>query len=119
MELSRYFKSIIEQDGAPIVICNLEHTVIYMNRAAYREYGVDLVNKSIKSCHNAHSNEKIDRVVEWFKKDAENNIIYTAHSNSKNKDLYMVALRDEDGTLIGYYEKHEYRSRESEKSYNF
>ncbi len=25
----------------------------------------------------------------------------------------MVALRDEDGTLIGYYEKHEYRTAET------
>ena len=119
MELSKFFKSIIEQDGAPIVICNLEHTVIYMNGAARREYGVDLVNKSIKSCHNSDSNQKIDRVVNWFKESEQNNIVYTAHSNSKNKDLYMVALRDDDGTLIGYYEKHEYRSRESEKLYNF
>ena len=25
----------------------------------------------------------------------------------------MIALRDEDGTLIGYYEKHEYRTPEN------
>ena len=25
----------------------------------------------------------------------------------------MVALRDNSGTLIGYYEKHEYRNRET------
>ena len=25
----------------------------------------------------------------------------------------MVALRDDDGTLIGYYEKHEYRNIET------
>ena len=31
----------------------------------------------------------------------------------------MVALRDDDGTLIGYYEKHEYRSRETNTLYNF
>lgn len=31
----------------------------------------------------------------------------------------MVALRDEDGTLIGYYEKHEYRARDEEPYYNF
>ena len=31
----------------------------------------------------------------------------------------MVALRDEDGKLIGYYEKHEYRNRETMKFYDF
>ena len=31
----------------------------------------------------------------------------------------MVALRDDDGSLIGYYEKHEYRDRERAKKYDF
>ena len=30
----------------------------------------------------------------------------------------MVALRDENGNLIGYYEKHEYRNRETDDFYN-
>ena len=30
----------------------------------------------------------------------------------------MVALRDADGTLIGYYEKYEYRSPETIKLYD-
>ena len=29
----------------------------------------------------------------------------------------MIALRDEQGALIGYYEKHEYRNRETEPFY--
>lgn len=43
----------------------------------------------------------------------DNNIMYTYRNDEENKDVYMVALRDDDGTLIGYYEKHEYRNRES------
>ena len=31
----------------------------------------------------------------------------------------MVALRDADGTLIGYYEKHELRSPETMERYAF
>ena len=31
----------------------------------------------------------------------------------------MVALRDEVGKLIGYYEKHEYRDRETMELYDF
>ena len=30
----------------------------------------------------------------------------------------MVALRDEDKKLIGYYEKHAYRNRETAKKYD-
>ena len=37
-ELSPFFQSVIEQDEAAVVICNLEHTIIYMNPAAGAEY---------------------------------------------------------------------------------
>ena len=35
----------------------------------------------------------------------------------KGNNIYMVALRDE-GKLIGYYEKHEYRNAETMKQYD-
>ena len=31
----------------------------------------------------------------------------------------MIALRDEEKKLIGYYEKHEYRDKETAKLYDF
>lgn len=117
MKLSIFFKSIIDADKAPVVICDLEHTVVYMNPSSIARYHVDLTGKSIKNCHNADSNEKIEKVVAWFLKDKENNIVYTSRNDKENKDVYMVALRDESGTLIGYYEKHEYRNGETAKLY--
>lgn len=117
MELNVFFKSVLEQDKAPVVICDLKHTVVYMNPAAIFIYHVDITGKSIKDCHNAASNNKIERVVDWFKRSRENNIVYTAHSDKENKDIYMVALRDGDGTLIGYYEKHESRNKETADQY--
>lgn len=123
MELSLFFKSIIEQDRCAVVICNLEHEIIYMNPAAVTAYakrgGAALVGRSLLDCHNPESCEKICRVVGWFAQSKENNVIYTFHNEKQNKDVYMVALRKEDGELIGYYEKHEYRNRETEKFYNF
>lgn len=59
MDLNPYFKSVLEQDTAAIVLCDLNHTIVY-----------------------------------------------------------MVALRDDAGKLIGYYEKHEYRNRETMKLYD-
>lgn len=117
MQLSQYFKSLIDSDSAPIVICDLEHTVVYMNPASIERYYTDLTGKSIKACHNGDSNNKIDRVVEWFKENKENNIMFTSHNDEENKDVYMVALRDDKDELIGYYEKHEYRNRETRQPY--
>ena len=118
---STYFKSILEQDRAAVVICNLQHEIIYMNPAAvtnYAKWGGDrLIGKSLLDCHNPESVENIKKVVEWFAADESHNIVYTFHNEKQNKDVYMVALRD-NGRLIGYYEKHEYRNLETMKRYD-
>ena len=103
-DLNAYFKSIIDQDRESVVICDLNHIIIYMNPAAvvdYKKYGgASLLGKSLLNCHNPHSVEAIRKVVEWFAADA------------------MVALRDASGTLIGYYEKHDSRKAETMKQYD-
>lgn len=122
MELSVYFKSVLEQDRCAVVICNLEHKIIYMNPVAqdrYKKYGgADLVGKSIFDCHNEKSRDIILNVVEWFAQKTDNNIVYTYSNEKENKDVYMVALRDDNKALIGYYEKHEYRTKETMPLYN-
>ena len=118
MELNGFFKSVLEQDAAPVVICDLQHTIVYMNPAAKVRYKKDLTGESLADCHNADSNEKIRRVLEWFKADKTHNKVYTFRNDKENKDVYMIALRDDSGTLIGYYEKHEYRSNETMKKYD-
>lgn len=123
VELSKYMKSIIDMDRSSVVICNLDHKIIYMNPAAVRRYekrgGEDLIGKSLMSCHNEKSRAVIEKVTAWFAESADNNMIYTYYNEKENKDVYMVALRDEDNTLIGYYEKHEYRDRETAGLYDF
>lgn len=123
MELSKFFKSIIDQDRNAVVICNLNHEIIYMNPTAIERYakhgGAELVGKSLLDCHNTQSCKMINRVLGWFGESKENNIVYTYHNEKENKDVYMVALRDDDGALIGYYEKHEYRNAETAKLYDF
>ncbi len=123
MELSKFFRSVLEQDRCAIVICNPAHEIIYMNPAAVSRYakrgGSDLIGRNLLDCHNAQSQEKIRQVVQWFHASKDHNIIYTSHNAKENKDVYMVALRDEEGGLIGYYEKHEYRNMEQEQKYFF
>lgn len=123
MELSKFFKSVIDQDQCAIVICNLEHEIIYMNPAAITRYaksgGAELVGKSLLNCHNEESIAMIHKVLDWFGESREHNRIYSFRNEKENKDVYMIALRDEDGTLIGYYEKHEFRNVETQQPYCF
>ena len=119
--MMKFYKSILEHDRSAVVICNLKHEIIYMNPAAVNSYekrgGNKLLGKCLLDCHNPESREKIQQVVDWFKADENHNIVYTFHNEKQNKDVYMVALRDE-GELIGYYEKHEYRNRETMNLYD-
>lgn len=116
------FKSIIDQDRSAIVICNLKHEIIYMNPTAIVRYkkrgGANLIGRSLLACHNKKSQELIQNVITWFEKSTDHNIVYTYFNEKENKDVYMVALRDEHKKLIGYYEKHEYRNKETMKQYD-
>lgn len=121
--MEKMFRSVLEQDRAAIVMCDLQHTIIYMNKAAIMRYakrgGKELVGRNLLACHNAQSQELIIKIVDWFQADKNNNMIYTYKNEKENKDVYMVALRDENNQLIGYYEKHEYRNPETADVYDF
>lgn len=123
MELNQFFKSIIDTDRQAVVICDTEHTIIYMNPSAVKRYenrgGDNLVGRSILDCHNSKSSEAIVKIVEWFAKSKDNNIVHTFYNKNNNTDIYMIALRDENGELIGYYEKHENRNVETMKFYDY
>ena len=120
--MEEIFKSVLEADRAAVVLCNLEHEIIYMNPVAMERYGKwggkALLGKSLLDCHNERSRELIGKVVDWFKVSKDHNIVYTFYNQKENKDVYMVALRNDAGELIGYYEKHEYRDKETMKMYD-
>lgn len=122
MELNAYFKSIIEQDREHVVICDLKHAILYMNPSAIRDYakygGASLLGRSLMNCHNPQSVAAIQKVVDWFAADKSHNLIFTHYDAKHDRDVYMVALRADDGNLIGYYEKHESRTRETMKRYD-
>ena len=122
IDVNEVYKSVLEADKAAVVICDLSHMIIYMNPAAISRYGKwggkNLIGKSLLDCHNDKSREMIAKVLDWFRKSRDNNIVYTSYNEKENKDVYMVALRNENGELIAYYEKHEYRNRETMKMYD-
>ena len=121
MNISAFFKSVIDSDIAPIVICDLNHTIVYMNPTEVKRYekrGCEkLIGSSLLDCHNGDSNEKIKKVIGWFEQSEDNNRIFTFHNAKEDRDVYMIALRDDDRRLIGYYEKHEYRQHETALPY--
>jgi len=122
MDLNEVYKSVLEADTSAIVICDLDHKIIYMNPVAVKRYekwgGANLLGKSLLNCHNEESRKTINKVLDYFKTSIDHNIVYTFYNEKENKDVYMVALRNGAGELIAYYEKHSYRNRETMKMYD-
>ena len=121
--MEAFYKSVLDADKAPIVLCSLEHTIVYMNKAAAKRYakegGFALVGSSLLDCHPPRANGLIEKILAWFGESPEHNVIHTFVNEEENKHVYMIALRDETGSLIGYYEKHAYRNRDSMPLYDF
>ena len=79
-----------------------------MNTAAIRHYsgGKDLLGTSIFDCHNEDSNKVIREVFEKMLNGLTEELI----SKEENKKVFMRAVRDEQKTLMGYYERYEYKT---------
>ena len=123
MENRVFLESFVDNDLASIVMCDLNFTVVYMNKAAKEEYksygGESLVGASLLSVHNPECMFKITEVVHWFSMDKGNNIIRTFYNEKKNSDLFMQAIRDKDGELIGFTERQERRNKDNISFYQF
>lgn len=122
MDLNAYFKAVVDGDPAPVVVCGPDHTVLYVNPAAAARYdyagGANLVGTSILDCHSPQTAQVMEQIWAWFQESVQNNRVFEGHNPKENKDVYMVALRGEDGQLLGYYEKHEYRTAEANPKFH-
>ncbi len=121
MDMTPFYKSVLDQDRAPVVLCGTDHTILYMNPAALKRYesrgGAALLGRSLLECHRPETGVLIEKVLNWFRESPEHNLVFESRNDAENKDVYMVALRGGDGALIGYYEKHEYRTPETAGRY--
>ena len=119
MDVGKFFKAVLDGEQSPVVLCDLNHTIVYMNKFAVARYHGDLTGKSVLDCHNEDSVKKIKDTLEWFKADKSHNQVFEARNEKENKDIYTIALRDENDELIGYWEKHMYRNQETGKFYDY
>ncbi len=89
----------------PYLFTDTHHTILYMNSAAMEHYsqGADLLGTSLLECHNQESQKLILEIFEEMKAGLEERLIT---DNAKYR-IYMRAVRDSHGRLLGYYERYE------------
>ncbi|MBW1644771.1 MAG: PAS domain-containing protein [Deltaproteobacteria bacterium] len=96
----------------PVVFVDTNHVIRYLNRRAVRQYraGVRLLNRSLLDCHNEKSRQVIRETLRALEAGEEERLIHAL----PRKRLYMRAVRDADGRLLGYYERFEYLTTAAE-----
>ncbi len=97
--LARFLDSLKDS----FVFVDTDHVIRYLNKVALERHGEKLEGTSVFDCHNEKSNEMIREIFAKMADGLEEELIT---DNEKHR-IYMRAVRDEKGTLIGYYERYE------------
>ena len=102
---SRLLSLLLDSWNKPVVFVDTAHLIRYMNMPARRHYAKwgDVIGKSIFHCHSSTSREIIESAYHGLTDGRKEVLIVNSHKHR----VYMRAVRDEDGTLIGYYERYD------------
>jgi len=89
----------------PFLFADTTHTIRYMNRAAVAHYseGRALLGRSLFDCHNAPSRAMMREVFAALEAGETERRI----TDKPDQRIYMRAVRDPAGRLLGYYERYE------------
>ena len=102
---AKFMAAILDSLKDPVLLADTRHIIRYMNKAAREHYsrGADLVGSSLLDCHNQRSQQIIIEVLAAMGAGEDERLIT---DNEKHR-IYMRAVRDPDGQLMGYYERYE------------
>jgi DUF438 domain-containing protein len=106
MTTEKLLPAILDSLRGPVLFADTDHVVRYMNRAAVEHYtgGASLLGTSLLDCHNERSNAVIRETLASFKAGEDERMI----SESPERRIFMRAVRDASGEVIGYYERYEW-----------
>ena len=100
------YRAILDACPYEIVYTDREHIVRWMNKAAERRYKGRLeVGQSIFSCHNESSRRKIEDFL--ARADEGAGEMFEGFNKRTMEREFFTPVRAEDGTVIGYFERHE------------
>lgn len=120
MDMTEFFKGIVDTEEGPIVICDLDYKIIYINPTAEAHYkrGSEMVGKHLELFLDEEMMSKVCMTLEWFKEDEKNNHVFAFHDNTHNWDMYMLAIRNSGKKLIGFYGRLEKRTPDTSKEFD-
>lgn len=99
--------AILDAYAYEVVFVDRTHTVRYLNKAAKKRYGeIVKIGNSIFNCHNERAKVKIEEFL--ARADAgEEGEMFEVLNGSTGEREFFVPVRDAQGKVIGYFERHE------------
>ncbi len=99
------YATLLDSLKDQLVFVDANHVIRYMNKTAVAQHkdGEKLIGQSIFQCHSEESRKKIVEAYDVLCKGAEEILI----SDKKERRIFMRAVRDKDGKIVGYYERYE------------
>jgi len=97
--------AILDSLKDPLLFADTDHVTRYMNQAAveYYDEGRELIGRSLLECHNDRSQQMMVEILAAMHAGEEERLI----TDNKKHRIYMRAVRDQDGRVLGYYERYE------------
>ena len=100
--------AVLDSVAHPLVYVDTDHVIRYLNKAARESYAArgyaDLVGKSLFDCHNETSAVMIRGIVDELRTSGIDEKYLKISADGSFK-LYVRAVRNSRGELIGYYER--------------
>lgn len=100
-----FLSDLLDSLAHAFVFVDRDHVIRYMNHPAaeHHDEGLSLIGRSIFDCHNEDSCRVIREVFEALDAGEDERLI----TDDEKHRIYMRAVRDPNGRLIGYYERYE------------
>lgn len=100
-----FLLSLLNSIKDPILFADTNHIVQYMNKAGieYYEEGESLLQSNLLKCHNEESQKMMIKILAEMQNGLDEKMI----TDNKKYRIFMRAVRDEKGTLLGYFERYE------------
>ncbi|NHZ86121.1 MAG: PAS domain-containing protein [Planctomycetia bacterium] len=100
-----FYKSLLNSIKDPILFADTNHIVQYMNKAAIEHFedGKKLLQSNLLDCHNEESQRMMIEILVEMQNGFEEKLI----TDNEKYRIFMRSVRDEDGNLLGYFERYE------------
>lgn len=99
-------KAIIDAYPYEVVFVDRAHIVQWMNKTAAKRYtGRVTIGASLFNCHNERAKVKIEEFLR--RADAGEGEMFQVLNGKTGEREFFVPVRNEEGEVIGYFERHE------------